>query len=103
MTSGFSLAYRRNTYDIPGAFVEYIMTEYYDYVLALIPMVLLGIGGALFVAGVPQTLAVSLAGTTAIGMIGHAIFVNGPVSTGSGSARTETSPAPANGPAVQAD
>lgn len=57
------------------------MTGYYDLVLALIPMALLGVGGVLLLAGVPQPIAVSLAGTTAVGMIGHAIFVNGPVAS----------------------
>lgn len=73
------LAYQRNTYRVARTIIEYIMTGYYDIVLALIPIALLGIGGALLVAGVPQAIAVSLAGTIAVGMIGHAIFVNGPV------------------------
>ena len=104
-TDGILLAYRRNTYGIPDTIIEYIMTGYYDLILALIPMALLGIGGTLLVAGVPQALAVSLAGTTAIGMIGHAIFVNGPVETAAAAAtpasQTQTS-GNAN-PAVQAD
>lgn len=104
MMGEIPLAYRRNIYTIPGTIVEYIMTGYYDYILALIPMALLGIGGALLVAGVPQTLAVSLAGTTAVGMIGHAIFVNGPVSNAAAATQSQpTTNATANGPGIQAD
>lgn len=55
------------------------MTRYYDAILALIPLVLLGVGGSLLVAGVPEPIALSLAGTASVGLVGHAIFVNGPV------------------------
>ena len=104
MMDEIPLAYRRNTYGIPGTIIEYIMTGYYDIVLALIPIALLGIGSALLVAGVPQSLAVSLAGTTAIGMIGHAIFVNGPVEPTATTGATSTSHSSGNGAtAVQAD
>lgn len=57
------------------------MTGYYDLVLVLIPVALFGIGGTLLAAGVPQSIAVSLAGAASVGMIGHAIFVNGPVAS----------------------
>lgn len=104
MISEIRLAYRRNTYGIPRRIIEYIMTGYYDLILALIPVALLGIGGALLVAGVPQPLAVSLAGTTAVGMIGHAIFVNGPVAATPPTSSSEAQPHSAgNGHAVRAD
>jgi hypothetical protein len=96
------LAYQRNTYTIPCTIIEYIMTGYYDIVLALIPIALVGIGGALLVAGVPQAIAVSLAGTTAVGMIGHAIFVNGPVEAPTASSNDAQTTA-ASGHAPQAD
>lgn len=64
---------------IPSVNVECNMDRYYDVVLALIPLALLGIGGALLVAGVTLQLAVSLSGLTAAALIGHAVFVNGPV------------------------
>jgi hypothetical protein len=102
MMGGILLAYQRNTYGVPGAIIEYIMTGYYDIVLALIPMALLGIGGALLVAGVPQAIAVSLAGTTAVGMIGHAIFVNGPVESPT-STSTDAQTTATSGHAPQAD
>lgn len=102
MMDEIPLAYRRNTYDVPGPIVEYIMTGYYDIVLALIPIALLGIGGALLVAGVPQAIAVSLAGTTAVCMIGHAIFVNGPVES-SPTPSTDAQTTATSGHAPQAD
>ena len=55
------------------------MTGYYDVVLGLIPLALLGIAGTLTVAGFELTTAVPLAAVVAVGLIGHALFVNGPV------------------------
>jgi len=57
------------------------MTGYYDYVLGLIPLSLVVISGALTVAGIELTTAVPLASLVAVGLIGHAMFVNAPVST----------------------
>lgn len=81
------------------------MTGYYDLVLALIPVALLGIGGLLLSAGVPQPIAVSLAGTASVGMIGHAIFVNGPVATSdsTGTADGRRASSGSTGPSIQAD
>lgn len=55
------------------------MTEYYDLVLGLIPLAMVGITGGLSVAGVTLTTAVTLAGAIAVLLVGHALFVNGPV------------------------
>lgn len=55
------------------------MTEYYDAVLGLIPVALVGIAGALTIAGVEPTTAVPLGALVSVGLIGHAMFVNGPV------------------------
>lgn len=55
------------------------MTTYYDVVLGLIPVALVGIVGSLSVAGVELTTAVPVASTFSIALIGHALFVNGPV------------------------
>ncbi|MFC7230234.1 hypothetical protein ACFQMM_21220 [Saliphagus sp. GCM10025308] len=55
------------------------MAGYYDIVLGLIPVALLGITAALTVVGVSLTAAVPISATVAIGVIGHAMFVNGPV------------------------
>lgn len=55
------------------------MTGYYDIVLGLIPVALLGITAALTVVGLSLTTAVPLAATVSVGLIGHAMFVNAPV------------------------
>lgn len=56
------------------------MTGYYDYVLGLIPLALFGLTGTLYVAGLGVTQAVPIAAGVAAGIVGHALFVNGPVS-----------------------
>ena len=61
------------------------MTGYYDVVLGLIPVALLGITSALAVVGVSLTTAVPLAALVASGLIGHAMFVNGPIQSTDGS------------------
>ncbi|WP_436925807.1 hypothetical protein [Halosimplex amylolyticum] len=55
------------------------MTRYYDLVLGLIPLALGGIAALLTVFGFALTTAVPLASVVAVGLIGHAMFVNGPV------------------------
>jgi hypothetical protein len=55
------------------------MTGYYDIVLGLIPLAMAGITGALILAGCALTMAIPLASVVAVGLIGHAMFVNGPV------------------------
>ncbi|WP_049934554.1 hypothetical protein [Halalkalicoccus jeotgali] len=54
------------------------MTNYYDLILVLIPIALLGIGGTLVGVGLPLPIAVPAAASVAIGLIGHALFVNDP-------------------------
>jgi len=66
---------------IGGAMIQYIMTLYYDAILLLIPMALLGITGLLIAAGVSLTTAVMAGGVLSAGLIGHAMFVNGPDGT----------------------
>lgn len=56
-----------------------LMTGYYDIVLGLIPLALAGISGALTVVGFELTTAVALASVVAVGLVGHAMFVNAPV------------------------
>lgn len=56
-----------------------MMATYYDYVLGFIPLVLFGIGGGLHIAGLPLQLALATSGLLAIGLMGHALFVNAPV------------------------
>jgi len=62
------------------------MTRYYDLVLGLIPLTLGGVAVLLTAAGFTLTTAIPLASAVAVVVIGHAMFVNGPVETGSGAA-----------------
>lgn len=55
------------------------MPSYYDLILGLIPLALFGVAGALTIAGVQLTVAVPTAALVSVGLIGHALFVNGPV------------------------
>lgn len=55
------------------------MTGYYDYVLGLIPATLFAVTIALSVFGVPLTTAVPVGGGAAALLVGHALFINGPV------------------------
>lgn len=71
------------------------MTGYYDIVLGLIPLALVGITGTLSFAGVALTTAVPLAATVAVGLIGHAMFINSPVDTPS-STQSSQSQSPIN-------
>lgn len=68
------------------------MMGYYDVVLGLIPLALTGITGALVVAGVTLTVAVPLASLVAGALIGHAMFVRGPVDEVLPSEETGTTP-----------
>lgn len=55
------------------------MAEYYDIVLGAIPISLVAITGSLMAAGLSLTVAVPLGSVVSVGLIGHAMFVNGPV------------------------
>jgi len=55
------------------------MAGYYDLVLGLIPLALIGITGVLTVGGLGLTTAVPLGSVVAVGLIGHALFVRAPV------------------------
>ncbi|AFK20542.1 hypothetical protein E6P09_12425 [Haloferax mediterranei ATCC 33500] len=57
------------------------MTGYYDYILGLIPLALIGITGSLVVVGLQLTMAVPMAAGVAALLTGHALFVNGPSSS----------------------
>lgn len=77
------------------------MTGYYDYVLGLIPATLIGITALLGVFGIPLTLAVPVGGGVSVLVMGHALFVNGPVDD---IPRTPVADAPAQStPAPSAD
>lgn len=55
------------------------MTGYYDLILGLIPVAFFGTTGALFVAGISLMSALPVAGLIAVLLVGHALFINGPV------------------------
>lgn len=54
------------------------MTGYYDIVLGLIPIALVGITVALTLVGLSLTAAIPVGAFVAMGIIGHAMFVNTP-------------------------
>lgn len=56
------------------------MPGYYDLVLGAIPFALFGVSGMLHLSGLEFTTAVPLAGLFAAGIMGHAMFINAPVS-----------------------
>ncbi|KAB1196012.1 MULTISPECIES: hypothetical protein [Haloferax] len=56
------------------------MTGYYDYILGLIPLALVGITASLVVFGLQLTTAVPMAAGVSALLTGHALFVNGPTS-----------------------
>lgn len=66
------------------------MAQYYDIVLGLIPLALGGITAALLTLGISLTLAVPIAATVSVGLIGHGLFVRAP--------GTPTAPQPARQP-----
>ena len=70
------------------------MTGYYDFVLGLIPLALVGITAVLHVAGLSLTSAVPLGAGASVLVMGHALFVNAPV---------DEAPSPAQTQPVQAD
>ena len=71
------------------------MVSYYDLVLALIPLTLLGVSGVLSGVGLALTVAVPVGAAVAAGLVGHAMFVNGPTPAAAPSNRTHRGPAPA--------
>jgi hypothetical protein len=56
------------------------MTEYYDVVLGLIPVSLAGLTAVLLFAGLSLSAAIPVASLATVGLMGHALFVNAPVS-----------------------
>ncbi|MFW6002869.1 MAG: hypothetical protein ACOCPT_00410 [Halanaeroarchaeum sp.] len=66
------------------------MIDYYDLVLGLIPLALFGVGGGLTLAGFAHTNALVVGGIVSATLIGHAMFVNGPVRFGTPDGRART-------------
>jgi hypothetical protein len=54
------------------------MPGYYDLVLGVIPLSLAGLTALLLVGGASLSVAVPLASVVTVGVMGHAMFVNGP-------------------------
>lgn len=61
--------------------MSYIMVPYYDAILALIPLTLVGITAVLVAFGLTTTVALPAAALVAMGLMGHAMFVNSPTGT----------------------
>lgn len=57
------------------------MTGYHDYVLGLIPIALLGVTLLMESVGWSLRVAVPVGGLVAAGLVGHAMFVRGPVTS----------------------
>jgi len=67
------------------------MAGYYDLILGLIPLSLVTVAGVLTVLGVSLTAAVPVAASIPVALIGHALFVNGPVDASQSSSTTADS------------
>jgi hypothetical protein len=72
------------------------MTGYYDALLVLIPVALVGVSVVLAAAGAAVTTAITLGGVAAAGLMAHGLFVRDPSSTGASSAASESSFDPAD-------
>jgi len=55
------------------------VARYYDAVLGLIPLAFVSITAVLVVAGLTTAAAVTGGSLVAVGLVGHALFVNSPV------------------------
>lgn len=55
------------------------MTDYYDLILGLIPLTVGGVAGLLVFGGVGYSLAIPIGAMCSLPLIGHAMFVNAPV------------------------
>ncbi|MEZ3115538.1 hypothetical protein RYH80_06360 [Halobaculum sp. MBLA0147] len=66
------------------------MTGYHDYVLGLVPALLIGPLAAVPLVGLSVEVAVAVGGAAAALVVGHAMFVRGPVPTVADAATTVT-------------
>ncbi|AHG03996.1 hypothetical protein HALDL1_10570 [Halobacterium sp. DL1] len=69
------------------------MTGYYDALLVLIPVALVGVSAVLAAIGAANTTAVTLGGVVAAGLVAHGLFVNEPSDTGTHSSSSSYEPA----------
>ncbi|OYR68661.1 hypothetical protein [Halorubrum ezzemoulense] len=58
------------------------MTGYYDYVLGLIPVALIGVTASLTLVGLSLTSALPVGAVAAATVMAHAMFVRNPVADG---------------------
>lgn len=58
------------------------MTDYYDYILGLIPVAMGGIAGLLWALDVAVSLAVPAGAFAVLPLLAHALFVRAPVADG---------------------
>ena len=65
------------------------MTGYYDIVLGLIPLSLAGLTAFLLAAGMSLSVSIPLASVVTLGLMGHAMFVNAPVTPTAGDGRQQ--------------
>ncbi|MFB6109907.1 MAG: hypothetical protein ABEJ60_03410 [Halodesulfurarchaeum sp.] len=72
------------------------MATYYDFVLGFIPVVLFSIAGGLHLVGLGLQIGIAVGGLFAMGLIGHALFVNGPTAA-------EPTPSPAEPAATRTE
>jgi hypothetical protein len=74
------------------------MVGYYDYVLGVVPLALVGITAALRAVGVESLVAIPVGAAAASLVVGHALFVNGPVdrAVGETPGRSSTGQSPIN-------
>ncbi|WP_248896283.1 hypothetical protein [Haloplanus halobius] len=73
------------------------MIGYYDLVLVLVPVTLVGITGGLGAVGVGFMAALPVGGAVASLVVGHALFVNAPASQPSVAATHASTTAPPTG------
>ena len=72
------------------------MTGYYDALLVLIPVALVGVSVVLAAAGAAVTTAITLGGLAAAGLMAHGLFVRDPSTAGASVTSTESSYEPAD-------
>ena len=79
------------------------MAGYYDVVLGLIPLSLVGLTALLSTTGLPLSVAAALASTVAVGLMCHAMFVNAPAVGTAGTDGPVADPAAADPATAGAD
>jgi hypothetical protein len=80
-----------------------MILNYYDLVLGLIPLSVVGISGVLFGVGVQFPFAVSMGALFGAGLIGHAMFVRAPVGGSKASDGSTACGTPARGSEAGSD